>query len=76
MKATHNIKIDGRWYRAGNELPAEAEPVKVQKAQKTQKELEVPEAQKAPEAEAPTAEEPAKAPEKQTVSRRKKTTIK
>ena len=61
MKATHNIKIDGRWYRAGDELPAEkkvkAEPVMVPET---------------PEAEVPK-EEPAKAAEKTAASRRRKT---
>jgi hypothetical protein len=28
MKATHNIKINGCWYSAGEELPEEKKPAK------------------------------------------------
>ena len=37
MKATHNIKIDGVWYRAGDELPEAkaAEPAAAEPAAET-----------------------------------------
>ena len=62
MKATHNIKIDGVWYRAGDELPEakhakEADPVKAEPAAEPEK--------------AEPAEEPAAAPRPKTTRRKK-----
>ena len=58
MKATHNINIDGTWYRAGEELP-EAEQVE---AELTVTEPEEPVAEPQEEAK----------PEKPKTTRRKK----
>lgn len=60
MIATHNIKVNGKWIRAGEEYgePEQKKPAKV--------------AEKAPEAE-PVEEEPKAEPKaKTTASRRKK----
>lgn len=61
MIATHNIKVNGRWYHAGEELPGEETAPK-----KAEKPAEVKEI--------PAAEEPAKEEPKAraTGTRRKK----
>lgn len=52
MIATHNIKVNGRWYHAGEELPGEETAPK-----KAEKPVEVPEV---PKEEEPVKEEPVK----------------
>ena len=64
MIATHNIKVNGQWYRAGEELPAE-EPKKAEKPVE-----EIP-AETAPATE---AEKPKEAPKPRATSTRRKTT--
>ena len=73
MIAQFNVKIDGVWYRTGDEIP-EKEPAKVEEPEKVKKpepepELE-PEPEPAPEAEG-EQKEAEEAPRK-TSSRRKK----
>lgn len=67
MIAQFNVKIDGVWYRTGDEIP-EKEPAKVEKPEKV-KEPE-PEPEPVPEAEG-EQKEAEEAPRK-TSSRRKK----
>ena len=62
MIATHNIKVNGRWYAAGEEY----EPEVPQDAEEAKAEPEV-------QAEAVPEEEPKTAPKPKTTTRRKKT---
>ena len=72
MKATHNINVNGVWYKAGEEYPApELEAVKEEEKKLEEIEAPVIEVAEVP-AEEPVAEE--KTEEKpKTTSRRKKT---
>ena len=64
MIATHNIKVNGRWYHAGEELPeAKADPKKAEKP------VEAPEVS---EPETPVKEEPKTETKAKWSTRRKK----
>lgn len=63
MIAKYNVKVNGRWYAAGDVIPEE--PKKAAKAQPEQ----VPLMDPPPETEPPKAEEPKEKP--RTASRRK-----
>ena len=45
MIATHNIKVNGRWYAAGEEIPEEKERKAEKKPVKVAEEPEVPQAE-------------------------------
>lgn len=62
MIATHNIKVNGKWYKAGEEIPEEKKEVL------KQKEEAVPEVKEEPI----PAEEQKEEPKPKTASRRKK----
>lgn len=62
MIATHNMKVNGKWYAAGEELPEKKAKVKPEPAEKPIVMEEVPQAEEEPKAE----EKP------KTSSRRKK----
>ena len=70
MVATHNIKVNGRWYRAGQEIPEEKTSGAVKKAIKEGQavELKVEEPAVAEQAKEEVAEAP-----KRTSNRRKTT---
>lgn len=53
MIATHNIKVNGRWYAAGEEVPEEKEQKVEKKPAKVTEEPEVPKAEEKAEAEKP-----------------------
>ena len=63
MIATHNINVDGKWYKAGEEYPSPED-----KEQKVEKQ-ETPVNEPAVEAEKPVEEKPAE--EKPKTTRRK-----
>lgn len=69
MKATHNIKLNGRWYAAGEELPEEPKaPAKAPEVKKEAPAEIVPEIPAEPE----KTEEPAKEePKPRNANRRK-----
>ena len=67
MIATHNIKVNGRWYKAGEEYEAE-QPRQEEPAAEIPV-TEVP-------AEEPAQKEPEPAPKARTSARRKNTTSK
>lgn len=69
MKATHNVKINGRWYSAGEELP-EQKPVKVVKNKPEEK--KVPESEPVNEEQKPAETETVKEePKPKSTARRK-----
>ena len=68
MIATHNIKVNGRWYRAGEEVPEQAETSK--KEEKPVEKTEAPKAEKPAEKEEPKVE--SKPRSASTSTRRKK----
>lgn len=53
MIATHNIKVNGRWYAAGEEVPEEKEQKVEKKPAKVTEEHEVPKVEEKAEAEKP-----------------------
>lgn len=65
MVATHNVKVNGRWYRAGQEIPEEKASVAEEKSVKADPVIEL-------KAEEPAKEEVMEAP-KRASSRRKTT---
>ncbi len=73
MIATHNIKVNGRWYRAGEVIP-ETKPVKAEKKEepKTAAVQEVIPMDMTPAEESIKAEEPAKEEKPRGGSRRRK----
>lgn len=75
MIATHNIKVNGRWYKAGEEYPTpELDELKAEA--KKLEELEVPEIELPAEEKKPAAEEPVQVQKPRTSARRKMTTSK
>lgn len=64
MIATHNIKVNGRWYHAGEELPGEPKKAKEPKQV-------APEVAETPELVPQEPEEPKPEPKPRTTPRRK-----
>ena len=60
MIATHNIKVDGRWYKAGEELPGE------------QMTMQIAETAEEPKATQEPAEEKKAEPKPKTAANRRK----
>lgn len=61
MIATHNIKVNGRWYKAGEELPGE------------QMTMQIADTSEEPKAAAEPAEEKKAEPKPKTTGTRRKT---